>query len=408
MDDAPATIEGAALLADSAALQWYEAVAVVLQIAGAVRQARAGVVPDLSHVRLWANGLVEILPGSPPTTDLVTPLAASLRLLLERAPGPFELGQFVNEAAEGRFPGHDVDRFVISLNYYERPGRQLVLQNLVERVAPIEAEARAAVELKRLEARAREGALAPAAATKKEVPSANQRRRKLLIAALAVIVLALGASGLAWLRFRPALSAAGSSVRSVVSHATSGIAQAFNTAADRLFSPAQQPAPVGDAAPPAPRPAPRARAPKPKPLEVLDPQVTPAGRAVDLPLLPTLVLPSAVLTPPNEILLEAPPLAAVTESMVDTDRVYTAVDKDVMPPVPLQPLLGRPTSDGAGVPGDMEVLVGPTGIVERVTLLVPNAYQDRFMIYAMKARRFKPAVAGGRPVRYLLRIRTAF
>ena len=76
MDDTPTTIEGATLLAESAALQWYEAVSVVLQLAGAVRQTSASSVPDLAHVRLYANGAVEVLPGSLPSTDLVTPLAA--------------------------------------------------------------------------------------------------------------------------------------------------------------------------------------------------------------------------------------------------------------------------------------------------------------------------------------------
>ena len=407
MDEGPATIEGATLLAESAALQWHEAVSVVLQLAGAVRQTATSAVPDLSHVRLFANGAVEILPGSPPSTDLVTPLAASLRLLLERAPGPFELGQFVKEAAEGRFPGHDLDRFVISLNYYERPGRQQVLRNLVERLAPIEAEARAATELKRLEAKAREGATTPAPPTKKQM-SAEARRRTLVIVAFAVVVVMIGGFVVAWWQFRPALTTAGKGVRTVVTRAGHGIVQAFNSGVDRLFGPAQQPPqPVADSATSAPKPAPRPRPKKEKPkdgMEVADTAAPP-----ELVLLPTLILPSAVLTPPNEIFIEAPPPPIVaTVPAVDADRVYTAADRGVTPPVPLQPLLGRPTTDVKGVPGDMEVLVSATGVVERVTLLVPNAYQDRFMVYAMKARRFKPGMADGRPVRYLIRIRTAF
>ncbi len=91
----------------------------------------------------------------------------------------------------------------------------------------------------------------------------------------------------------------------------------------------------------------------------------------------------------------------------DPDRVhvYSYLDSDVMPPVALQPLLGRWVREAPNVPGDMELTIDETGTVERVQLLVPNAYQDRFLIYAVKARQFKPAIKDGRAVRYRLRIR---
>jgi outer membrane biosynthesis protein TonB len=80
----------------------------------------------------------------------------------------------------------------------------------------------------------------------------------------------------------------------------------------------------------------------------------------------------------------------------------------VTPPVPLQPFIGEITNDAAVLPGDMEITVAPNGTVERIRLLEPSSYQDRWVIYAMKARQFRPAIAEGRAVRYRLRVRTTF
>jgi len=67
MDITPTTICGSDLAADTAALQWYEAVAFVLQLAEAIKRVGVACAPDLPHVQLSTDGTVAILhaPSGP-------------------------------------------------------------------------------------------------------------------------------------------------------------------------------------------------------------------------------------------------------------------------------------------------------------------------------------------------------
>ncbi len=408
MDDESAKIEGVTLVADFAALQWYEAVAVVLQLAESMLQAGEHWFPDLADVALSADGTVTLYdPASRPSAPPAAHLASVTKRLL-KGPAPPELARLLTQAADETPPGQDIARLLESLRYFERPNRPLVLRQLVERLAPAEAEARVARELEKLEAKARGAAEAPPAPKEDALP--KRRHRQLVMVALIVVAVALAGSALVWWRFGPPLTQAASGVRSVVTRTTSGIARTFNKGVERLFGERVQQQPdalVGVAN--RPKAASKARTAKAKSKDVAnEPAGGTPGKAAELPLLPTTVLPQAVLTPPNEIVLVPPEIETpVTRADPASDRIYSAVDRDVTPPVPLQPFLGRPTSDTTGI-GDMEVLVDERGNVARVTLLSPNTYGDRMLVYAMKARKFKPAMAGDRPVRYLLRIRTAF
>ena len=86
---------------------------------------------------------------------------------------------------------------------------------------------------------------------------------------------------------------------------------------------------------------------------------------------------------------------------------FTAADAGVDPPVLVYPQL--PTEPGATPPASdephFELLVNERGEVEQARLRAVEArLEDRMMVSAVKAWRFKPAMKDGRPVRYRVRI----
>jgi hypothetical protein len=86
-------------------------------------------------------------------------------------------------------------------------------------------------------------------------------------------------------------------------------------------------------------------------------------------------------------------------------RVYTASDPNVVPPFPIGRQL--PTTMPPGISpsqiGQLELLVGPDGAVEVVTLHTPlNRYHERMIVSAAKAWRYQPATKSGRAVRFRL------
>lgn len=62
MDTSPTTIKGTDLVGDAAALQWYEALAVFLQMTETIKQIGVTCVPDLGRIQLSTDGTVAFLP----------------------------------------------------------------------------------------------------------------------------------------------------------------------------------------------------------------------------------------------------------------------------------------------------------------------------------------------------------
>ena len=410
MDITPTTICGSDLAADTAALQWYEAVAFVLQLAEAIKRVGVACAPDLPHVQLSTDGTVAILPRAQWADQPVRRLAVTLKLLLQHAEVPPELGQVIAQAAEGPSSDQDIDRFVASLHHFERPARQMVLRAVVDRIAAPGDEARIAQEVERLVAKARE---APPAPPTRSALSLARRPRKAAIAVLLVLVIVLGGAAVLWW-VRPLSTRGASAVSSVVAQAGQRIAQAFNSSVGQLFgNPAAAQTPtVSDSVPSRPQPASHVEIRTRKTRDVAGAHALIAGRQAAPAPLPGLIPVSAVSASPPTVLLTAPDLLSTPEPYPEPDpepgRIYSRLDPGVTPPVPLQPFIGRATADATPIAGDMDVLVGRTGDIERVILLVPNRYQDRMLIFAMKNRKFEPAIAHGHPVRYLLHMRTAF
>jgi TonB family protein len=86
-------------------------------------------------------------------------------------------------------------------------------------------------------------------------------------------------------------------------------------------------------------------------------------------------------------------------------RIYTALDKDVTPPVPTSQRLPQwPSGLMTFLPaatGLLELVIDETGRVESVALRQSlNRIYDALLVEAAKAWRYKPAVKEGQPVKF--------
>jgi hypothetical protein len=85
-------------------------------------------------------------------------------------------------------------------------------------------------------------------------------------------------------------------------------------------------------------------------------------------------------------------------------QTYTPADAEVDPPRITRQQLPRQPEPGDDT-GYFEVIVNETGDVERVQLVSPmRRFQERMLMAAAKAWKFRPALRDGQPVRYRMRI----
>jgi hypothetical protein len=242
--------------------------------------------------------------------------------------------------------------------------------------------------------------------TKRPTDSEEKRRRGKrtvgVIAAAAVLVAATagaavymvmgrsGGSGVVSESANAALTAIADTGQKVQDATTSVISKLVGGATEA--APAE-PAPATNASPAAALPAPRRRAA----LSTSAP-TTPAAvpRATSAPA------PAPALPPPP-----APVEAPADLPPIDTN-VYTALSTDVVAPELVYPQLPTRRSEDPpppGEPGELDMLVLEDGTVGEARLIpMSNRLQDRMMVSAAKAWRFRPAQKDGRPVRYRVRI----
>ena len=111
---------------------------------------------------------------------------------------------------------------------------------------------------------------------------------------------------------------------------------------------------------------------------------------------------AAPITTTIEAPAAAPPASQATAAVVD-DTIYSAADRDVIPPQTEEKLPGPTISSWNTRTNAMEVIVSQTGAVERVRLVTPpQRMPDMFALSRAKVWMFKPAMKDGRPVRYRL------
>jgi hypothetical protein len=98
----------------------------------------------------------------------------------------------------------------------------------------------------------------------------------------------------------------------------------------------------------------------------------------------------------------APDASEATAAIVD-DTIYSAADRDVVPPQTSEDLPSPTFSAWTTRTNAMELIVSATGAVERVRLVgPPQRMPDILELSRAKVWKFKPATKDGRPVRYRL------
>lgn len=408
--DRPRTAINGSEIATDASLQWYEAVAVVLQLAETIKRTGMEFVPDLAHVELSREATIAILSGADRLDPPVKQLATMLQSLLPPAGSPPRLVELLGGAFEGPPSAQTLDDFVKLLHFFERPGRDSVLRGVFERIANSAADARLTEELQRLTAKVRE-----AAAAHPVVPVIGRRRRNTGIAALIALILIVAAAVVVGPGLGPA--SAGSGVSAVL-RAGEQVQHVLDDTVARVFGgvTADGQSATTDGVPSLA--ASDTAAPQPPPMRRARPAIRKATDSVGLnagdgrlaaPVdLPGAIVPSLLQEALEPVQFAMPQLASrTTEPDTERARIYSRFDAGVTPPVPLPPVIGHVTTDSVTIPGDMDIVVDRSGAVARVTLLAPNDYQDRWLMFAMKNRQFRPAMAHGHPVAYRLRVRTA-
>ncbi len=405
---------------------WQEAVALVQEVALALGDLRT--LPAPEDLFLEEDATVAIGFASEEARDPVTSLATLLVQLLEGIAAPAELRSLAADNAKTP-PAHaTVAGFTRALAFYERPDRQSDVRAVVTRLSARRNALSAEQELERLRRRIassddedngdehRDG--------EKYKPNAFRLSRlsvRQLAIAAGILVALLGTVAGAGL-------ARGRSVRTVETAA----APVSNREARSLVTPERL---KDDAAAP-PVSAPRQLAKPEKravPLEkraasparqVAVAQKLPAPvqkraiqRPSQIPLLPRLqvapLLSSMRAGPPAATNGVKPGPAATDSTPVPSPapavepiagHVYSAAEPNVKPArlahsqLPQEPAATAET-------GFFDIIVDERGDVEFVKLHSPTRrYQDRILVAAAKAWKFKPALLNGTPVKYRLRI----
>ena len=132
----------------------------------------------------------------------------------------------------------------------------------------------------------------------------------------------------------------------------------------------------------------------------------PAAAAIGRPAATPQQLDGAVTGTAIATTTEAPAAALAatpaTAAIVD-DTIYSAADRDVIPPQTEEKLPGPTISSWTTRTNVMEVIVSQTSAVERVRLVTPpQRMPDMFALSRAKVWMFRPAMKDGRPVRYRL------
>jgi hypothetical protein len=396
---------------------WQEAVAVVMEAGELARQADSRL--SAEGCLISANGVLEL--ASVPGARLLTPdvaLPSVLADLLEGQTAPEALRTLATSSQDNP---NGIDALLTGLAYFERPQRRADIAALATRALAVEADARADSELTRLRR-----TTAGRAGTTETAPDVNSRLRLgkraigTLVAAVAWFLVGVAVTG--WYLNRPvapASDAAGAAAPSStaaegaapaeapppsgVGGLMSAASEALNSAATAGLRAIGLAAADDSAKPPAPPPS-AARQPSARTKGGAASTAAPAA----VPAVPTVAAPVPIAPTPVELVPVAAEPADATSAPLPKPVFFSESDADVEPPVLVYPQLPQPpVSSFAPGQAYFEILVNEGGTVERVRLMAAQArLQDRMLVSAAKAWRFKPATKDGESVRYLLKVPT--
>jgi hypothetical protein len=396
------------VLASQVSVQWYEAVAVVREVADRlISAASEHAIPELQQIRLSPEGHLDIA-GVIPTDEPVRRMGQLLQALVANADAPVQLRLVITQATSPTPSYQSVRDYSDALGFFERPERSTVLHTLASRVTAAALSASSDGELTL-------DSLAPlpsgkiAEEKKKSSPRSPQSRsRGWAFALVAAVILLMVAGGVWFARTRGIGPQNREEVTALADKASEAMGTAIVAGASKVTETLGlgRIVPAKDATDPAPAPA-----PAPPPLaaaRVIPPRRPDATPAADQ--MPEIVAfdlepgPSesrAPATQPEPAETTGSTIAAPNREHDET--IYSFNSGAVVPPIGVRPKLARqlpPDFDPTRL-GRVELIIGSDGMVESARLLgPPRTVNDGLFLSVAKAWLFQPALKNGLPVRY--------
>ena len=381
------------------AIQWPEAVAFIMTLAEDVAARDEGSVPDLEYVALTMDGTVETLPSAPASDTPVRQIGRALQTLLGHTDAPDELHRIAAHAVEAPDTA-SLDDVVRAISFFERPDREEQLATLAQRAAEVRRQFAAEDELKHLEERERSKAALPPETTPGEEGPEPFLSWTVAVAPVALVLAIVAVGGMWWLGLDLG-KVVGSQFRAIFG--TSEIPPK-PLPDEPVEEPQSQPPGTGRTAGVRGRDSSGTDTERPagERAGVASPAL-PAVRTADPG--PTDGRGGAGTRGLRIVItdLGGEPLDDGTGRLIFTGR-----DPSVRPatllrsPLPSEPPAGLSPADI----GVFDMVIDEIGNVERIKLISPsNRYQERMLVSAAKAWKFRPATRDGRPVRFRLQVR---
>jgi hypothetical protein len=394
---------------------WHEAVAIVQEVAS---QLTPGIsMPAPEDLLFDESGALVFGFGSESRENPVVSLSFLLKRLLDGVDAPSGLVELANENSRPS-PAHaTVQGFSRALAFYERPNRSTDVQAVGGRLRAggmLNPDA----EFERL--REKVAGTADSSEQKKAPRKGLVTGRHKKAIAVAAVGVAAFVAVLAVTRAAPREAAAGSSASQppapttpapgppgVVKRAQDKVSETISAGLNKmgLSGTTTAAAPVHAEAP----------LPESRPIST-------SGRRAARDVVLTKARPKTSSIPPvapaplsDRAGAAAPPLASdalpvPTEPAAPDMRnggesvVYSSADRAVQPPTFWRPQLPREPAPGSDT-GYFDIIVNENGDVEQVKLVSPkHRYQERMLVAAAKAWKFRPAVLNGQTVKYRMRV----
>jgi hypothetical protein len=358
-------------------------------------------VPDLADILITSNGRVILRPGAAGDPDVAT-LGRTLHVLLSSATTSLPLRLFVTSSISSeRFKS--VTLFADALSYYAVPGRAEHIQALYHRAAATAAAVPAAIVAP---------PLAPTRAAETPAVRASRGRGSNTLAWAFGIFGGVLAGTVSALWMWPVAPPTELTVQ------TTGLRRGEPATARRQDDWPLGRVPAGrrvktsvavasrTSASMAPTPISPSTTERPGPSQPLVENAAPSRPTSLPPVAPSSRSQPSAMTPPESSATTAPAAPTMAGVPVVDGAIYTDVDREVVPPVLLSKLPPPAAGTDSQVTNTVELVVDPSGRVQRVHLLdASTGLTDPISLQVYKLLRFTPATKDGQPVsfRYLLR-----
>jgi hypothetical protein len=392
-------------------LSWYEAVALVQEMASMLGPAMT--VPAFEDLFLDDSGSLTFGFASEVGEDPVAGLTDLLHRLLEGVDAPEGLRALAEGNPQGASKATTVEGFSRALAFYERPGRTGDIAAIARRLGEFSSQGNPDAEFEKLRDKVA-GRSEEKEAKPKRPAKRRLTRRQQAVAAAVLCVVTLG------VLVARSVGSTAAAAPALVSRATGKVTGVVSAGLDRIGLAKSSGTEVKKPADVTPVEEPKSSTTAQR-NQTLARKLTPSTggsrkEKVAAPVTsligssknateaaPTVAARAAVA----KVALPEPEPAATVPDLPRIsmgDMVYSKSDAIVAPPKLLRPQFSKEPEPGPDT-GYFDVLVNESGTVDEVKLISPrHRYHDRMLVAAAKAWKFRPATFNGRPVKYRVRI----